>query len=150
MRANLITNGEARATAGRRRANTDHAEGVGDPRAETEGSHGRVPQDRPRAQEALNGPLSSGFDQVAEHPVPVLTAVVAPRPLVQVALKPFVRDGVMRATDATFEQAEEPVDGLRMHVPVNVDPGLVLDPAVRVALLAKPLVGRELVREDHR
>src|SRR5215218_1449353 len=46
--------------------------------------------------------------------VPVLAAVVAPRPLVQVALQPLVRDGVMSATDACLEQAEEPVDGLCM------------------------------------
>src|SRR5207253_9573855 len=76
--------------------------------------------------------------------------VVAPRPLVQVALEPLVRDGVMRATDARLEQAEEAVDGLGMHVPVHVDAGLVLDPPMDAALLAEPLIRLVFVGEDYR
>lgn len=114
MSANLIT--DDRQTA---RADAENAEGLGDPCAEAKGSHGRFPQDRRASQKAaLDRSFSGGFDEVAEHHVSVLAAVVAPRPLVQVALKPLVRDRVMSATDACFEQAEEPVDGLRMHIPV--------------------------------
>src|SRR5439155_1531957 len=74
---------------------------------------------------------------------------VAPRPLVQVALEPLVRHGVMSATDASFEQAEEAVDGLRVYVAVNVDLGVMLDPAVGVAGLAEPFVALPFVGEDH-
>ena len=105
MRANLITD-DRQAT----RAEAENAEGLGDPCAEAQGTHGRLSQDRRRTQEALDRSFSGGFDEVAEHHVPVLAAVVAPRPLVQVALQPLVRDGVMCATNATFEQPEEPVD----------------------------------------
>ena len=46
----------------------------------------------------------------------------------------------MRSTDARLGQAEEPVDGLRMHVPVHVDAGVMVDSAMGVAALPEPLV----------
>src|SRR4051794_39764174 len=122
------------------RAEADYAQRLGDPRPETSGSHGRAEEARPARQEALDRLRSRRPDQLAEHRRLRVSAVVAPRPLVQVALQPLVRDGVMSATDACLEQPEEPVDGLRMHVPVYVDPGVVIDPAMGVALFPKPLV----------
>ena len=117
MSANLTMYARQGATAGHRRADADDAEGLGDPRAEAQGPHGRLPQDhRPGQEAALDRPLCGGFDQVTEHPVSVLAAVVAARPLVQVALQPLVRHGVMRATDTRLEVPEEAVDGLGMHV----------------------------------
>src|SRR4051794_2557162 len=97
----------------RARAEAAHAEGLGDPRAEAQGSHGLVPQDRQRRaeEEALDARPRRRVDQVAVHPVAVLAAVVAPRPLVQVALQPLVRDRVMRSAHARLEQAEEAFDG---------------------------------------
>ena len=50
-RANLNTDGEARARAAGRRADASYAEGLGDPRAEAQGSHGLVPQDCRRTAE---------------------------------------------------------------------------------------------------
>src|SRR6266511_5899075 len=209
-RANLITDGR-QAT----RADAENAQGLGDPCAEAQGTHGRLPQDRRRAsQKALAasanqfpaphgkdqaergigqaylhhsgaaqvgivapedaddptdseeqayedqdgskrtlhglGSPSNGFiEQFLEHAPVGVAAVVAPRPFVQVALQPLVRDGVMRSPNARLEQAKEPVDGLGMHVPVNVDAGAMLDSAVRVALLAEPLVRLVFVGEDH-
>src|SRR5437899_433251 len=125
MFANLITDERRAATADQDAA---HVEGLGDPRTDARLGLPGVQEDRREAAERpLSGPNSGGFDQVAEHPVAVLAAVVAPRPFVQVALKPLVRDGVMSATDTRLEQAEEPVNGLRMHVPVHVDAGVMLD-----------------------
>ena len=113
MRANLITDGRQAA-----RAETDYAERLRDPGAQAQGTHGRLSQDRRASQEkVLDRPLSGGFDQIAEHPVPVLATVIAPCPLVQVTLQPLVRDGVVRATDTRLEQAEEAVDGLRVTSP---------------------------------
>src|SRR5438128_436664 len=106
------------------RAEAENGKGTRDPHPKAQGTHGRLPQDRwCSGQEALNRPFSGSFDQVTEHHVPVLAAVVAPRPLVQVALKPLMRDGVMRSAHTRLEQTEEPVDGLRMHIPVHVDAG---------------------------
>ena len=56
----------------------------------------------------------------------------------------------MRSTDARLEQAEKPVDGLRMHVPVHVDAGVMVDSAMGVAALPEPLVDLVIVREHHR
>jgi len=91
------------------RAEADYAEGLRDSRPEAQGRDRRLSQDRRRSEEALSDPLSSVFDQVAEHLVPVLSAVVAPRPLVQIALEPLVRDSVVRSPDSRLEQAKEAV-----------------------------------------
>jgi len=98
------------------RAKADHAEGLGDPGAEAQGSHGRVQEDHPAGQEALAHGLNGFADQVTEHLVSVLAAVIAPRPLVQVALEPLVRDGVVSAAHPGLEQAEEAFDGLGVNV----------------------------------
>ena len=93
MCANLSTDGRRQA-----RADAAHAEGLGDSRAYARVDLRGVQEGRPaRQEEALDLPFSGGFDHVAEHRVAVLAAVVAPRPLVQVALQPLVRDGVLRA-----------------------------------------------------
>jgi len=53
MRANLTMNDRQAATAGLRRAEADDAQGIRDPRAQAQGPHGRLPQDRRRtAQKA--------------------------------------------------------------------------------------------------
>src|SRR5439155_20328972 len=92
-RGNLTMNDRQRAIA-----DAAYVEGPGNPRTLARLDLRGLQEHRPaRQEEALDRSLSGGFDQVAEHRVPVLTAVVAPRPLVQVALKPLVRDGVMSA-----------------------------------------------------
>src|SRR5438132_4200146 len=144
-RANLSTNGRQAA-----RAQTDYAEGIGDSGPQTPGRHGGAAEARSAGQEALDRSRSRRPDQLAEHWHVRVPAVVAPRPFVQVTLQPLVRDGVMRASHAGLEQPEEAVDGLRMHVPVHVDAGVVVDPAVRVAALPKPLVDLVFVRVYHR
>jgi hypothetical protein len=60
---------------------------------------------------------SRRVQQIAKQRVLALAAVVAPRPLVQVALKPLVRDRVVRSPHARLEQTEEAVNRLRMHSP---------------------------------
>src|SRR5437762_8069964 len=61
---------------------------LGDPGAEAHGGHGRPTQDRSARQEALDRPAHGFGQEVIEHRHVGLAAVVAPRPLVQVALKP--------------------------------------------------------------
>jgi hypothetical protein len=61
-----------------------------------------------RLASALDRPVHGLVQEVAEHRRLGLAAVVAPRPLVQVALKPLVRDGVVRSAHAGLEQAKEP------------------------------------------
>ena len=56
-----------------------------------------------------------------------------------------MRDAVVDATDSVLEQAEEPVDRLRVSVALDVHLRGVVDPLVRVALLAEPLVRLVLV-----
>jgi hypothetical protein len=51
---------------------------------------------------------------------------------------------VVRGADAVLQQAEEPVDGLRVNVALDVDAGLVADAAVDVADPVEPLVGLPL------
>jgi hypothetical protein len=70
------------------RAEAEDAQGLRDPSTDAGIDLRGVQEDRPaRQEEALDRPFGGGFDQVAEHRVPVLTTVVAPRPLVQVALQ---------------------------------------------------------------
>src|SRR5687767_11487438 len=110
-RANLNTNGGQGATASLRRADADHGEGLGDPRAEAQHVHGRAQEGRPtvEGQEALDRwPHSGRVEQVTEHRVPVTTVVVAPSELVQVALKPRHGDAVVDATDRILRRSEEP------------------------------------------
>jgi hypothetical protein len=113
MRANLSMYEWQAATTGPDAAN---AEGVGDSCPDARLDLQGIPEDRWKAAKGpLSDPQSGGCDEVAEHLGSVLTSVVAPRPLVQVALKPLVRDGVVSATHPTLEQAEEAVDGLRVR-----------------------------------
>ncbi len=131
--SNLNTDGRSDARAGER-ADAENAEGIGDSGAFA-GVDLRCTEEgrQTREKAALDRSFGGGFDEVAEHQVPVLASVVAPRPLVQVALQPLVLDGVMSATDAGFEQAEEPVNRLCVNIAVRVDASVMLDPAVRVA-----------------
>src|SRR6266545_1424683 len=142
-RANLITS-DRQAT----RAETENAQGLGDPRAEAQGSHGRFPQDRQAPEEALDGSTNGFREQFVEHAPARVPAVVAPHVLVDVALEPLLRDGVVDAADAIFEQTEEPLNGLRVNVPVNVDPRRVVDAPMVVALPDLSVRGVVVGKED--
>src|SRR4051812_27947117 len=78
--------------------------------------------------------LRGGADERLEHGeagiVGVLAVVPAPHVFVDVAGKPRFRDAVMHAADRVFEHSEEPVDGLRVNVALDVDAGGVIDAAV--------------------
>src|SRR6266511_2309263 len=110
-RANLITNGERRQA----RTEAEDRQRLGDPRPQAQGRDGRPSETRSAGQETLNGLLSSRFHQLAEHHAAVVAPVVAPDPFVEVALKPLLRDGMMRSAYAGLEQAEEALDGLRVR-----------------------------------
>ena len=104
--------------AGRGRATDEPGgptpENTGRPRdtgAEAQGRGRRLAEDRSARKEVLDRRLSGCLDQLAEHRRLGLAAVVTPRPLVDVALKPLVRDGVMSARQPGFEVAEEAQSG---------------------------------------
>jgi hypothetical protein len=70
------------------RAEADHAQGLGDSRAEALRGHGRLPQDHPpRQAKGLDPRLSGLFQEVAEHGVSVASAGVPPCVLIQVTLQ---------------------------------------------------------------
>lgn len=76
QRAKLITND--RQTT---RADAENAEGLRDSDPYAGVDLLRTPEDRQTHQKALvDRSFGGGFDQVAEHHVPILAAVVAPRP----------------------------------------------------------------------
>src|SRR4051812_8215597 len=113
------------------RAYAENPEGLGDSRPEAQGPHGDLPQDHLAAEgtaaaEALDGLAQGLAQEVMEHRRLRLASVVAPCVLVDVALQTLVRDRVVDASDAVLEEPKEPVDGLRMHVPVHVDAGVVV------------------------
>ena len=84
-----------RGRRGQTRADKRNAQGLGDSRTHSQVDLRQLPQDHRTVgqEDALDAPLSGGFDEVTEHHVAVLAAVIAPRPLVQVPLQPLVRDG---------------------------------------------------------
>src|SRR4051812_7369627 len=92
------------------RAETDHAEGLGHPGAEAPGRYGLL-QEGHEAQEGLARSADRLVQQVEEHGSSVVSALVAPRVLVQVALEPLPGDGVVDAPDASLNQGEEALDG---------------------------------------
>src|SRR5439155_7951701 len=96
-------NGEARATAGNRRAQAEDAQGLRNPRADAQ-ERVRVLREGRQAQEGLANSTRGRREQVEEHRPSVVTAVVAPRVLVQVALQPLRGHGVVDAPDAVLEQ----------------------------------------------
>jgi hypothetical protein len=71
--------------------------------------------------------------------------IPSPRPLVDVTLKPLVRDGVVCSAHARLEQAEEAVNRLGVNVALDVELGRVADSAVCIALLTQSVVGLVLV-----
>jgi len=71
------------------RAYAEDCERSRDPGAEAPGRDGRAAEARPAREEALDGSAGGFVQEVAEHRRVGLAAVVAPRPLVQVALKPL-------------------------------------------------------------
>jgi hypothetical protein len=75
-----------------------------------------------------------------EHRLGRLATLPAPHVLVQVAPKPLLRDAVMRRADAVLQQSEEPVNGLRVRVAIDVDARAVTDAAMGVAELPEPRV----------
>src|ERR1044072_2002099 len=91
------------ATSVRRRAQAEDAQGQGDPASEARAGHTGLPEDR-EGQEALDGPASRLIQQLAEHLVAPAPVVVAPRVLVQVALKPLVRDAVVDAPERVLQK----------------------------------------------
>lgn len=79
-----------------RRTRRADAENAGRPRdtgAEAQGRGRRLAEDRSARKEVLDRRLSGCLDQLAEHRRLGPAAVVAPRPLVDVTLKPLVGDG---------------------------------------------------------
>src|SRR5947209_8418658 len=116
MRANLNTDGRQDARAAGTYA--ADAEGIGDSRAEASGRAGRAQKAHPARPQAL---VPGRFgEQGVEHRCVGVAPVVPPDVLVDVALEPLLRDGVVGAADAVLEQAEKPFDGLRVYVAVNV------------------------------
>ena len=57
--------------------------------------------------------------------------VVAPRVLVQVGLEPLGGHGAVDAPQSTLDERPEPLDGLGVDVPIDVDLGRMVDPVVR-------------------
>ena len=100
-------------SAWQRAREAEDAQRTGDPGAEAQGRDGRAAEARAAREEDLAGRL---LQQLGEHRAVVVAPVPAPCVLVAVALKPLVRDAVMSGTDAVFEEAEEPVDGLRVNL----------------------------------
>jgi hypothetical protein len=60
-------------------------------------------------------------EQVEKHRSTIVASVVAPCVLVQVALQPPGRDGVVDAMRPVLDESEEPLDRLSVNVPVHVD-----------------------------
>src|SRR5579884_2548856 len=119
-------NGEARATAGHRRAQADHAQGLRNPAAYAQ-ARVLVFREGRAAEEELANSTRGRLDQIEEHRAAVVAAVVTPRVLVQVALQPLDRHGVIDTPDTVLEQGEEPLDCLRVDVPAHVDAGGMVD-----------------------
>jgi hypothetical protein len=78
-------------------ADAKDPQGLGDSRPQAQGCSERSTEACSAREEVLDRRLSGCLDQLAEHRRLGRAAVVAPRPLVQVALEPLVRDGVVSA-----------------------------------------------------
>src|SRR5947209_8224867 len=74
-------------------------------------------QRRPRLSRSLLNPIHQRAEQAPPASIPV---VVAEGVLVQVGLEPLVRDRVICATDATAQQRPKALDGVGMHIAIDV------------------------------
>src|SRR5581483_78369 len=104
---------------------------------------------RPAKKPSTGVLLMALREEVIEHRRDGIAAVVAPHPLVQVALEPLGRDRVMRSAHAGLEQAEEALHGLCVNIAFDVDPVAVADAPVPVRLPDRQVAG-VLVCEQHR
>jgi hypothetical protein len=129
-----------------RRAEAEDAQRSGNSGAQAPGCYGLL-QEGHEAQEALDGLSNRLVQEVKEHGPLVVSAVVAPRVLVQVPLQPLGRDRVVDAANPVLHQGEEALDGLSVNVPAHVDPLLVVDAFVGVLPL-DPAIALPLVRVD--
>src|SRR2546422_1252448 len=112
--------------------------------ASLRGSVGGTVQEQPELS------LTDGYTAFARPALGVFPVVVPPCVLVQIRLEPLRGDRMVDAPNPALEQGEEPLDGLRVGVALNVDAGRVVDPPMRVTPLAHALVDGGLVGEDHR
>src|SRR5579871_1878968 len=76
--------------------------------------------------------------------------VVAPRELVQVALKPLVRDLLVVPSYTGLEVPEESLNGVGVRVASHVGTGGVVDPTMGDEVPVEAVVGRPFVGDDDR